>query len=227
MERKRVSNESIPLEFVEVESLSDIARSTYTSEGANSPIFSLKHGDTYTLFSIGESFGNVKLAYSFKTKRTGRFCSYIPRDNDGEEKAELIESFHGQPDFKRYAIPIIGLAGNPFTERKIPKSKFVQIRAEDYRSIAAGMVSKNIASGIIGKMYIFGNGGKRYIGCFGLIQRSEKRVFIYSTINSDTNFRFLKLDPLTGVVSPTETYTPDVCLSVIRLSKPFHLFRPE
>ncbi len=226
MERRKGKG-GILLDFIDVESLSDIARSTYTAEGANSPIFSLKRRDGYLLFSIGESFGNVKLAYSFKTKRTGRFCSYIPRDNDGEEKAELIDSFHGQPDFKRYAIPIIELADNPFTERKASQTRFIQVRAKDYQSIAAGMASKNIASGVIRNMYIFKSGGVQYIGCFGLIQRSEKRVFIYSTINSDTNFRFLKLDPLTSVVSPTETYTPDVCLSVIRLSKPFHLFRPE
>lgn len=225
--RPKRDKDELCVDFVKVESLSDIVRSTYMSDGTNLPIFSIKKGKKHKLFSIGEMIGFTRVAYTFTTEEKGKICLYTPRDNNENEKVEITDLYSKRINYKSYTIPIIEFADNPFKERRISGKNIVVIPTDDYRSIAMGIVSKSRLGGIVSNMYMFAIRNKVFLGSFNLIDSVDKRVFVYSELNSSNDFKFLKCNTSTNEITPTNKYSNDVCISIIHLSKPFDFFKPE
>lgn len=225
--RPKRKKDELYVDFIKVQSLSDIVRSTYMSDGTNLPIFSIKIGKKHKLFSIGEMIGFTRVAYTFTTEQKGRICLYTPRDNNENEKVEITNSYSKRINYKSYVIPIIEFVDNPFKEKGISGKDIVVIPTDDYKSIAMGVVSKNKLGGIVSNMYMFTIKNKVFLGSFNLITSVDKRVFVYSELDFGTDFKFLKCNRLTNEIIPTNKYSNDVCISIIHLSKPFDFFKPE
>ncbi len=219
--------DEIYVDFVDVETLSDVARSTYTYDATNSPIFSIKEGKSHRMFSMCEAVGNTRIAYTFRSDKSGNFCAYTLGDSGGNEKTELLDKHPGWLNYRSYYIPIVEFAKNPFEERRVSKRDVISVMTEDYKSITRGVIGKNTSSGTIRNMYMFSKGKKTYLGSFDLIEGEFRRVFVYSTIDLEKDFKFLQCNAMTSEITPTSKYADDICVSIIHLTQPFDFFKPE
>lgn len=228
MAEPRKRKEEIYVDFVEVESLADVARSTYMYDVSSSPIFAIDEGKKHRMFSMCEIVGNTRIAYTFRSDKIGKFCAYMFEESeDGSERAELIDKHPGWLNYRGYYIPIVEFVKNPFEERRVSKRDVISVMTDDYKSIARGIINMNASSGRIKNMYMFSKGKKTYIGSFDLIEGEFRRIFVYSTIDVGMDFKFLRCNALTSEITPTNKYTDDICISIIHLTQPFDFFRPE
>ncbi len=223
-EKKKESN--LSLFFIAVKSLSDLARSTYSPDGANSPLFLIERGGKSLLFSIGESISGTKMAYSFPTEKKGNMCIYTNKDLYNKESIEILSKYPEHLNYKSYVIPIIELDRKNINERKPGNKGVISIRAADYRPIVMELIDKTASSGNITNIYTFMHKGQRYLGSFDIIDSDDKKVFIHSPIDSEKDFKFLRYDQASSEIKPTDIYSEDISLSVINIEAPDFLL-PE
>ncbi len=227
MSATRSGKDELYVDFVDVESLSDISRSTYRFNGTNLPIFSIRTGKKRKLFSIAETVGFIRIAYTFTTEKTGGICLYTPKHSNDNEKVEIVDSYSTNMRYKSYPIPIIEFIDNPFKNKQVSGNSVVVIPTSDYRLMVKGVISKSISGGVISNMYMFTIRNRLFIGSFDLIDDDSRRVFVYSKFDSGNNFKFIRYDTLTNEITPTNKYSNDVRISIIHLSKAFDFFKPE
>ncbi len=226
MPEKRNGASALSLFFIKVKSLSDLARSTYSPDGPNAPLFLIEKEGKNLIFSIGENISGIRLAYSFQTEKKGKICIYTNKDLYNKESIEILERYPEHQNYKSYVIPIIELDKKNINEKKPRENSVIKIKAQDYRPMMLGLIDKAVSSGNITNIYMFVHKEQRYLGSFDIIDYDDKKVFIYSPIDSEKDFKFLRYDQASSEIKPTDTYSEDISLSVISIETP-DLLVPE
>ncbi len=211
---------TLSLFFIKVRSISDLARSTYSPDGPNTPLFLIEKGGKKILFSIGESISGTKLAYFFETEKKGKMCIYSNQDQSNKENIEILERYPAHLNYKSYVIPILELDAANIKERTPEKKDIVKILAKDYKPMVMELIDTSASSGNITNIYMFMHKGRRYLGSFDIIDSDDAKVFIYAPIDSEKDFKFLRYDQSVNDIKTTDTYSEDISLSVINIEVP-------
>ncbi|MCL5430325.1 MAG: hypothetical protein M1504_02500 [Candidatus Marsarchaeota archaeon] len=228
MKKASKDSKGMNAHFVELDSMSDIARNVSVFGDTTRPIFSVKDKGQYMLMSPGIRVGGTRIVFTVLTKRNGSILSYTPAMGGASERIDIINSIN--PDMHNHNtqnIPIIELEENPFNTGK-DDPKVVCVRAKDYSSMVKSIIGRSLENETIGKIYSFAGNGKRYIGSFNIIEEDdEEKVLCYAEIKEKEKFPFYCYDYKNDRLAPTSAFGEPTYyyVRVINLAKPFSFFK--
>ncbi len=223
--KKGKADKNIHAYYVELESPLDLGRQVfdYTSRY----IEAIKDKGKYTVFSVGEKIGDIRLVYYFKTDKISDFFVYTP-ESDHSEKYEITDKLPSQADYKSYRAPIVEILSNPYTEVKNLKKagKIIKIEAKDSNAFIKSLVGHSSDNDSPQKLYSFYENSNHIIGTFEFFHESGAKIFTYAKIGIKEKFSALRYDYIKDSIEAANSFTEKsaVYIRVINLKKPFPFF---
>lgn len=230
MPKKKGKKSGMEACYIKLNSVLDLARNACDFTGAVRPIYAVKDGKSYTLFSAGEKVGDLRLLYYCKCDATGKFCIYNPGDEYSKEGAEIKDDINAEAnDLKLYKIPIMELMKNPYTIKAGAKPELQQVQVKDFESLVKALIS-----GMSGddsgapKVYGFSCKGERFIGSYELFHESGARFLTFAKVDQKGAFGSISYNYIDGMVETSNSFSGKsrMYIRVINLAEPFPSFKP-
>jgi hypothetical protein len=176
--------------FVELESLTDLARLSCAFERAPFPIFMSKEGGAYRLAVQTDLFMGIPIFYYVEVAKGGEFIAY--RSSGETEDAQLVEAAMN-PSFI-YA-PIVHVLKLPRVLEKSKgfKARFLAAQVSDLANLMKIASYKMLYEEPPLPLYTFKNGTTWITGCFARLDDFEEAsLFFYCRLEKEPYSGFVR-----------------------------------
>ena len=176
--------------FVELESLTDLARLSCAFERAPFPIFMSRAGSKYRLAVQTDLFMGIPIFYYIEVEKGGEFLAY--RSSGETEEAQLVEAAVN-PSFM-YA-PIVHVLKLPrvLEQKKGFKQRFLAAQVSDLPNLMKIASYKMLYEEPPLPLYTFKNGTSWISGCFArLDDYEEASLFFYARLEKEPPSGFVR-----------------------------------
>jgi len=179
--------------FVELESLTDLARLSCAFERAPFPIFMSKEGSKFRLAVQTDLFMGIPIFYHVEVEKGGEFLAYR---NAGEiEEVQLVESA-STPSY--IYSPIIHVLKMPsiLEHKREFHQKFLAAEVADLASLVKLATYKMLYEEPPLPLYSFKNGTSWIVGSFARLDDFEEAsLFFYTRMKEEPSMGFVKYSP--------------------------------
>lgn len=176
--------------FVELETLTDLARLSCAFERAPFPIFMSKEGSKYRLAVQTDLFMGIPIFYHIEVEKGGEFLAY---KSSGEvEEAALVEAALN-PSYM-YA-PVVHVLKLPrvLERRHGFKARFLAAQVSDLANLMKIASYKMLYEEPPLPLYTFKNGTSWIAGCFARLDDFEEAsLFFYARLDRDPPSGFVR-----------------------------------
>jgi hypothetical protein len=176
--------------FVELQSLTDLARLSCAFERAPFPIFMSKEGGRYRLAVQTDLFMGIPIFYHFEVEKGGEFLAY--RSSGETEEAQLVDAATN-PSFM-YA-PVVHVLKLPrvLERRSGFKQRFLAAQVADLSNLMKIASYKMLYEEPPLPLYTFKNGTSWIAGCFARLDDFEEAsLFFYSRLKDEPPSGFVR-----------------------------------
>lgn len=176
--------------FVELETITDLARLSCAFERAPFPIFMSKEGSGYRLAVQTDLFMGIPIFYYIEVEKGGEFVSY--RSAGEMEEAHLVEAALNPSHM--YA-PIVHVLKLPrvLEKRQGFKSRFLAAQVSNLANLMKIASYKMLYEEPPLPLYTFKNGTGWITGCFArLDDYEEASLFFYCRLDSEPTSGFVR-----------------------------------
>ena len=176
--------------FVELESLTDLARLSCAFERAPFPIFMSKEGAKYRLAVQTDLFMGIPIFYYVEVEKGGEFIAY--RSSGETEDAQLVE---GALNPSYMYAPIVHVLKLPRVLEKTHgfKARFLAAQVSDLANLMKIASYKMLYEEPPLPLYTFKNGTSWITGCFARLDDFEEAsLFFYCRLNSEPTSGFVR-----------------------------------
>jgi len=176
--------------FVELESLTDLARLSCAFERAPFPIFMSKEGSKFRLAVQTDLFMGIPIFYHIEVEKGGEFLAY--KSSGETEDAQLVEAALN-PSYM-YA-PIVHVLKLPrvLERRSGFKVRFLAAQVSDLANLMKIASYKMLYEEPPLPLYTFKNGTSWITGCFARLDDFEEAsLFFYARLDKEPNSGFVR-----------------------------------
>jgi len=176
--------------FVELQSLTDLARLSCAFERAPFPIFMSKEGSKYRLAVQTDLFMGIPIFYHFEVEKGGEFLAY--RSSGETEDSQLVDAALN-PSFM-YA-PVVHVLKLPrvLEKRSGFKQRFLAAQVADLPNLMKIASYKMLYEEPPLPLYTFKNGTSWIAGCFARLDDFEEAsLFFYSRLKEEPPSGFVR-----------------------------------
>jgi hypothetical protein len=215
--------------YVRLGSVLDIARNSCDFTGAVRPVYAVKEGKEYRLFSVGERVSEIRMLYCCKADRIGKFCVYNPAE-ESKERVEMKDDISSEAsDIRLYKIPIIELLKNPYPIKEKPKLDAALVQVKDFSSLIKVLINDNVGEeGGAPKVYGFFSKGEHFIGSYEVFHEGSAKFFAYAKVDRKDVFNSIGYNYADGNVEAMDSFSgkSHMYVRVVNLAEPFPFFKP-
>lgn len=176
--------------FVELESLTDLARLSCAGERAPFPIFMSKEGSQFRLAVQTDLFMGIPIFYHIEVEKGGQFLAY--KSSGETEEAQFVDAALN-PSYM-YA-PIVHVLKLPrvLQRRQSFKQRFLAAQVEDLPNLMKIATYKMLYEEPPLPLYTFKNGTGWIAGCFARLDDFEEAsLFFYSKLDKEPTSGFVR-----------------------------------
>ena len=176
--------------FVELESLTDLARLSCAFERAPFPIFMSKEGSKYRLAVQTDLFMGIPIFYHIEVEKGGEFLAY---KSSGEVEEALLVDAALNPSYM-YA-PIVHILKLPrvLERRHGFKARFLAAQVSDLANLMKIASYKMLYEEPPLPLYSFKNGTSWITGCFARLDDFEEAsLFFYARLDKEPPSGFVR-----------------------------------
>ena len=217
---------TIQSDFIQLNSIDDLARLASSFDSSMSSIYAVKEGKALRLMFPEEKLEDSVNVYYFNLPAVKSYMVYDPsglRPAATEMKDSLRDELQ---NYKANKIEVVRMKENPFTQAKKP-TKVKSIELEDYASIIRGVANLSAHKEEMGKVYIFENAGSSFMGTFEMLHKKGVEIFTYAKIKKGIRPAFFRYDYSTEAIEPADAISDNTShfICAINLAKPFSFFK--
>jgi hypothetical protein len=176
--------------FVELESLTDLARLSCAFERAPFPVFMSKEGDKFRLAVQTDLFMGIPIFYHVEVEKGGEFLAY---KSSGEVEEALLVEAALNPSYM-YA-PIVHILKLPrvLEKRSGFKTRFLAAQVSDLANLMKIASYKMLYEEPPLPLYTFKNGTSWIAGCFARLDDFEEAsLFFYARLDKQPPSGFVR-----------------------------------
>lgn len=159
----------------------------------NCTIISVKSGEGYRIFILGEPIGDTTLAYYIGIPNREHAVSYsYPSETGMQENAHFTESKTG---LQNHYMNIIGLDSSSFKEAaKIKAKDLITIRLDSVEDLVSAAIKRGIAADSLYNLYSFDYKGRQVLCGFDVIEElsDDTRILYYALPDTTIKGKFAR-----------------------------------
>ncbi len=213
--------------YIKLSSLNDLCRYASNFDYTNSCIMSIKYGNGYRLFSVGEDICGASIAYYINIGKPEHVISYTYPAFGEPENPHFVESPDSQQN--KY-MSIINISSAEFCEAKTSKGKRpIMVQLSSTLDLVNAAIRRGISSESISQIYAFEYRGRMILCCFDVLEefQDDERTMYYAIAESRKASSFVRYKYADNKVDFTDYMGEHSYMyaKIINLAEPFPFFK--